>query len=93
MKQLIDNSLAHFSESSACLHSLWMLILVKFEQDFCHLTVSLLLKEQVKRTKIGKDKQNQLNSAITNHFVVLNHRVTSCNSFLALSVSTHKLLQ
>ena len=52
-----------------------------------------LLESKEKRTKIGKGEQNQPNSAITNHFVVLNHRVISCNSFSALSVSTHKLLQ
>ena len=50
-----------------------------------------LLESKEKRTKIGKGEQNQPNSAITNHFVVLNHGVISCNSFAALSVSNCKI--
>ena len=31
LNQWIGNPLAHFSESSDCLHNLWMLILMEFE--------------------------------------------------------------
>ena len=87
LKQWVNNPLARFSESSAPLQSLWMLLLMKFEPKSYHLTVLLLLKSKVKRTKIGKEEQNQTISAITTYFVVLNYRVTSRKPFLFLSIS------
>ena len=87
LKQWINNPLSRFSESCAPLESLWMLLLMKFEPKSYHLTVISLLKSKVKRTKIGKEEQNQTISAITTYFGVLNHRVTSRKSFSPLSIS------
>ena len=55
-KQWINNPLARFSESSAPLQSLCVLLLMEFELKSYHLTVKSLLKSKVKMTKIVKEE-------------------------------------